>query len=109
MSCEEDEGPASYQSFRNTQRYCKPVSTASTAAELIDDRETTPIDVSKYRTLVQLNSPIMTTDLKIKAVSLISEAKVDTLASIQSSIETRAKSWVLSGRVADSAGTKLPT
>jgi len=92
VSCEEDEGPASHQSLRNTQRYCKPVSTASTAAELIDNRETTSIDISEYRTLVQLDSPITTTDLKMKAVSLISEAKVDTLASIQSSIETRAKS-----------------
>ena len=45
----------------------------------------------------------------MNAVSRISDAKVDTFASIQSSMETLAKSWCINGKDAYEAGTKLPT
>jgi hypothetical protein len=46
--------------------------------------------------------------LRMKAISLISAANVDTLASILSSIETRAKSCRIIEKLAYIAGTKLP-
>jgi hypothetical protein len=44
----------------------------------------------------------------MNAVSLISDANVETFASMQSSIETLANNWSTIGKDAYSAGTKLP-
>jgi hypothetical protein len=46
--------------------------------------------------------------LRMNAVSLISDANVETLASMQSSIDTLANNWSTIGNDAYCAGTKLP-
>ena len=92
MCSKEDQGSAFDQCFRNSQCNCKTVSTTCTTTELVDDDKTVFVNVSSAKSISEvLRMTRVETHLRMKAVSLISAAKVDTLASILSSIETRAK------------------
>jgi hypothetical protein len=113
MRCEPDQCFALNQGFSNAQRNSKTISGASSAAKFIDDSETGPIDVSgqpqisTYKWWMKGIRP--NTYLRMNAVSLISDAKVETFASMLSSIDTRANSWRIMGKEAVCAGTKQPT
>lgn len=107
MSGEPDESLRVYESLSNTERDSKTISRAGPSSQLINDGEAVLADVSSMHQHVTTDQ-LHLAHLKIKAVSLISLAKVDTFASIQSSMLTLANNWSTSGKDAYCAGTKLP-
>jgi hypothetical protein len=91
MCSKPDQCFALNQCFRNAQCNCKTISGACTSAKLVNDRQTVLVNVSAQNyQYPPTNSEFPMTYLKIKAVSLISDANVEILASILSSMETRA-------------------
>jgi hypothetical protein len=95
MGCEPYQCLALDQSFSNTQRNSKAISGTGASAKLIDNSETILIDISVQTRVSTPNQLLIWLDityLRMNAVSLISDAKVETFASMLSSIDTRAKS-----------------
>jgi hypothetical protein len=89
----ENQGLTLDQSFCNAQSNGKSISTTCTSAKFIDNYKTVFVDISVEGSVnVKIGTAQDETYLRMKAVSLISDAKVETLASMLSSIETRAKS-----------------
>jgi beta-lactam-binding protein with PASTA domain len=88
-----DEGSAFNKSFSDAQSNGKTISTASASTKLINNCKAILIDVSgsTSASTTKLYTREIDAYLRIKAVSLISDANVETLASILSSMETRAK------------------
>jgi hypothetical protein len=88
-----DESPAFNKSFSNAQSNSKTISTASASTKLINNCKAILVNVSGS-TLASATKRRAreVAYLRIKAASLISDAKVETLASILSSMDTRAKS-----------------
>jgi len=89
-----DQSPAFDKGFRDTQRNGKAISTASASTKLINNCKTILVNVSgsTSASTTKLYAREIDAYLRIKAVSLISDANVETLASMLSSMETRAKS-----------------
>jgi hypothetical protein len=89
----ENQGLTLDQSFRNAQSNGKSISTTCTSPKFINNHKTVLVDISVDGSVnVNFEKRRDETHLRIKAVSLISDAKVETLASMLSSMETRAKS-----------------
>ena len=108
MSREPDECLRLDESLGNAQCNCQPISGTGAAPEFINYDKTILPNVPK-QTLVECVASVLIREyLNMNAVSLISDANVETFASMQSSIETLANNWSTIGNDAYCAGTKLP-
>lgn len=103
---EPDKGLRLDERLGDAESDCEPVARAGAAAQLVDDDKAVLANVPVTSQLVDGAS--CWTHWSMKAVSRISAAKVETLASMQSSMDTRAKSRSTMEKDAYCAGTKLP-
>ena len=90
MRGKQDQSLAFNQSFRNTQRNRKSISSAGPSAKFVNNSQTIFVNVSEIVNSEAQRQGKTQQYLRINAVSLISDANVETLASMLSSIETRA-------------------